>query len=210
MEYTALLLPLSPPDTRRPSQGGQPSPEDFKHQIRRFGLCQAMVITPSPHLPAELPDHAIDHLHNAKDTFRGYCLVSKSCSAYLKAPFRRYPIPHSRLPTIMKTAFPDPATFPACCAKYLFIGLLLVVTTIDKYRRGWLDSDIFSHVTLRYLWTSERRANISSFHLMDSRPLPKLAQCRFPQSCPQRLLTLSIPSHLLKTSLSKGSSTLSE
>ena len=64
---------------------------------------------------------------------------------------------------LWETAFPDPATFPACCAKYLFIRLLLVVTTMDKYRRGWLDSDIFSYVTLRYLWTSERRANISFF-----------------------------------------------
>ena len=79
---------------------------------------------------------------------------------------------------LWKTAFPDPATFPACCAKCLFIRLLLVVTTMDKYRRGWLDSDIFSHVTLRYLWTSERRANISALFLIPSYGFSPITKAR--------------------------------
>jgi hypothetical protein len=92
-----------------------------------------------PHLPAEMLDHIVDHLHDTEDALRNCCLVSKSW------------IPRSRkhlfanivfltVETLQswKEMFPDPSTSPACYTKSLLVDCSQVVTAADAESGGWI------------------------------------------------------------------------
>jgi hypothetical protein len=92
-----------------------------------------------PHLPAEMLDHVVDHLHDTQDALRNCCLVSKSwvprTRRHLFADVRFYTIKSMQS---WKEAFTDPSTSPACYAKILFVGHPEVVTVADGEIGGWI------------------------------------------------------------------------
>jgi hypothetical protein len=98
----------------------------------------------NPHLPAEMQDHVIDHLHDEPEALKRCCLVSKSW------------IPASRMHLFTslkfytpqdvqswKRTFPDPAISPAYYAKTLYVGPQ-VVAAADPEVDGWIRG--FPHV----------------------------------------------------------------
>jgi len=97
------------------------------------------------HLPAELLDHIVDHLHNIKSTLRNCCLVSKSwIPRARKHLFAEVWFNTGEHLESWKEAFPDPSTSPACYTKTLLINCPHIVTTTDAEPGGWIRS--FSHV----------------------------------------------------------------
>jgi len=99
----------------------------------------------APHLPAELLDHIVDHLHNVKYTLRVCGLVSKSW------------VPRARMHLFAevwfntkgdleswKKTFQDPSTSPAHYTKILQINCAHIVTAADTGPSGWITT--FSHV----------------------------------------------------------------
>jgi hypothetical protein len=92
-----------------------------------------------PHLPAEMLDHVVDHLHDTQDALRNCCLVSKSwvprTRRHLFADVRFYTIKSMQS---WKEVFTDPSTSPACYAKILFVGHPEVVTVADGEMGGWI------------------------------------------------------------------------
>jgi hypothetical protein len=82
------------------------------------------------HLPSEILDHVIDHLHNAEDALRNCCLVSKSwVPRARKHLFADIAFPTERSSESWKEMFPDPSTSPACYAKTLSVICPLVATS---------------------------------------------------------------------------------
>ena len=90
----------------------------------------------SPHLPAELLDHVVDHLHDTKHTLGTCCLVSKSwiprTRIHLFASVRFDTAEKLRS---WKETFPNPPTSPACYAKSLFVNCRCV--TAEDAEVGW-------------------------------------------------------------------------
>lgn len=99
-----------------------------------------------PHLPPEILYRVIDHLHDEPEALKGCCLASKSCVPRTrKHLFANIRIRSAGdLESWLKT-FPDVATSPACHARTLFIGCLLLVVAADAKDGGWIQS--FSGVT---------------------------------------------------------------
>jgi len=109
---------------------------------------------PNPHLPVELLDHIIDHLHDTEDALRNCCLVSK--------PW----IPQSRKHLFAhvlfgseddleswRGIFPDPSTSPGHYTKTLTIQCPHAITAADAEVGGWIRG--FSHVV--HLWMGSQR-----------------------------------------------------
>ena len=91
------------------------------------------------HLPAEMLDHVVDHLHDARDALRNCCLVSKSwVPRARKHLFADIWFPTATRIQSWKATFPDPSTSPACYANALFIDCSQVVTAVDAEADGWI------------------------------------------------------------------------
>ena len=99
----------------------------------------------TPHLPAELLDHVVDHLQDAKHALRKCCLVSKSwiprtrTHIFACVRFRTKVDLES-----WKKTFPDPLISPARYTKTLVVHCLHAVTAADAETGGWIRG--FSHV----------------------------------------------------------------
>jgi hypothetical protein len=77
----------------------------------------------SRHLPAEMLDHIVDHLHDTEDALRNCCLVSKSwVPRARKHLFAVVEFPTSESSESWKEMFPDPSISPVRYAKTLFVG----------------------------------------------------------------------------------------
>jgi len=108
-------------------------------------LAQAETTMSNPHLPTELLDHVVDHLHDTEDALRNCCLVSKSWIPRA----RRHLFADVRFKTeedleLWKEVFPDPSTSPGRHTKALTIDRPHVVTAADAEAGGWIGG--FSHV----------------------------------------------------------------
>ena len=92
-----------------------------------------------PHLPPELLDHIVDHLHDTQDALRNCCLVSKSwIPRTRKHLFADIAFHTTESLQSWKAAFPNPSTSPAHYAKTLFIGSSEVVTVADADAGNWI------------------------------------------------------------------------
>ena len=93
----------------------------------------------NPRLPAEMLDHIVDLLHDAKHTLRKCCLVSKSwiprTRKYLFADIRFHTAENLES---WKEKFPDPSISPAHYASSLFVSCIHSVTPADAEEGGWL------------------------------------------------------------------------
>jgi hypothetical protein len=92
----------------------------------------------NPHLPAEMLDHIVDHLHDTEDALRNCCLVSKSwvprARMHLFADMRFNTQQAVRL---WKKTFPDPANSPAHYTKTLYVGARVVIAAYSEVD-GWI------------------------------------------------------------------------
>jgi hypothetical protein len=107
--------------------------------LREYDLCRppapertprlAETMMSNPHLPAEILDHIIDHLHDTEDTLRNCSLVSKSwIPRTRKHLFANIVFPNVETLQSWKETFPDPSTSPAGYTKTLFIDCPQVST----------------------------------------------------------------------------------
>ena len=99
-----------------------------------------------PHLPTEMLDHIVDHLHDTEDALRSCCLVSKSwIPRTQKHLFADIKFPTEANLQSWKKSFPDPSVSPAYYANTLSIGCPHAVTAADVGEGGWITG--FSRVT---------------------------------------------------------------
>jgi hypothetical protein len=92
-----------------------------------------------PHLPAEMLDHIVDHLHDTEDALKNCCLVSKSwIPRTRKHLFANIKFQTAKNLRLRKETFPDPSTSPAYYTKALFVGCPGVVTAADAEAGGWI------------------------------------------------------------------------
>ena len=92
-----------------------------------------------PHLPAEMLDHIVDHLHDTEDALRNCCLVSKSWVPRT----RKYLFADVNFRTVAdlqswKETFPDPSISPAHYARDLIVGCPEDVAGVDAEAGGWI------------------------------------------------------------------------
>ena len=91
-----------------------------------------------PYFPAEMLDHIVDHLHDAKDVLKNCSLVSKSWIPRTRWHlFANISFPTTRSVQSWKNIFPDPANSPARYAKTLYFGSN-VVAAADAEVGGWI------------------------------------------------------------------------
>jgi hypothetical protein len=99
----------------------------------------AGTVMSNPHLPAELLDHIVDHLHDAEDALRKCCLVSKSWIPRTRWHlFANIAFPAVGSLESWKKTFPDPSMSPAHYTKTLSVGCSEVVTAADADEGGWI------------------------------------------------------------------------
>ena len=119
----------------------------------------------NPHLPAEILDHVVDHLHDTGDALRNCGLVSK-----LWIPrTRKHLFAYVRFQTgedlrSWKETFPDPSTSPARYAKTLFVDCSRVMAAADAEAGGWIRG--FSHVVHLRLnsWCFDSETSLVPLH----------------------------------------------
>jgi len=91
----------------------------------------------NPRLPAEILDHVVDHLYDAKHTLRNCCLVSKSWIPRTRQHlFADINLKTTKNLESWKGMFPDPSTSPGYHTKTLSIGLFHRFTAADA--DGWI------------------------------------------------------------------------
>ena len=116
-----------------------------RRQSGTFGFSSVTIIMSNPHLPAEILDNVVDHLHDAKDELESCCLVSKSwVSRARKHLFAHVAFQSPERLQSWKTTFPDPSTSPARHTNSLFVKLPQTVTPADSEEGGWIPT--FSRV----------------------------------------------------------------
>ena len=122
---------------------------------------------PPPHLPAELLDHTVDHLHDARFALKNCCLVSKSwVPRSRKHLFANVTFKTAARLQSWKTTFPDPSTSPACYTKDLVVWCPQLVTAADAEERGWIRT--FSqvvHLGLDFDWSKTSLLPFPGSHL---------------------------------------------
>ena len=116
-----------------------------------------------PHLPAELLDYTVDHLHDARDALKSCCLVSRSWVPRT----RRHLFADVRFRTekdlqSWKNTFPDPSTSPAHYTKYLLVHCPEAVTAADAEERGWIPA--FSRTARFDVNISDDALSLVPFH----------------------------------------------
>ena len=99
---------------------------------------------PDPHLPRETLDYIIDFLHIKPETLRECCLVSKSWILYT----RKHLFAHIKFRSVVDLESEEdiPRSFELwACLSYPYpIGSLPRGGRLHRWRRRWLDPDIFS------------------------------------------------------------------
>ena len=111
----------------------------------------------NPHLPAEILDHVVDHLHDTQDALRNCCLVSGSwIPRTRKHLFANVNFPTAKRLQSWKETFPEPSTSPAHYTSTLIIKCSHVVTAADTEADGWIRG--FSRVV--HLEVGTRRINL--------------------------------------------------
>src|ERR1700753_3973225 len=133
--------------------GGRPNSQSTEEAHRavcrgfpwRQNLHLAGTIMSNPDLPPELLDHVVDLLQDTRDALKNCCLVAKSWIPRSRRHlFARIAFPNPASLRSWRSAFPDPSTSPACCARSLFIGYAPVVVAEDAEEGGWIPT--FSRV----------------------------------------------------------------
>jgi hypothetical protein len=115
----------------------------------------------NPHLPAEMLNHIVDHLHDTRDALRNCCLVSKSwIPRTRKHLFANIVFPGVKTLQSWERTFPNPSTSPARYARTLLVGSSHVVVTADADADGWIRG--FSRVEHLVLDSHSLFANSSS------------------------------------------------
>jgi hypothetical protein len=93
----------------------------------------------NPHLPAEILDHVVDHLHDTQDALRNCCLVSGSwIPRTRKHLFANVIFLTAKRLQSWKETFPEPSTSPAHYTNTLIINCSHVVTAADAEADGWI------------------------------------------------------------------------
>jgi hypothetical protein len=116
----------------------------------------------NPHLPAEILDHIVDHLHDTKHALRNCCLVSKSWIPRTRVHlFANVNLLTTKRLRSWKEMFLDPSTSPAYYAKTLSVNSSEVVTVTDT-GVGWIAG--FSHVMHLEVGSSVYPAFFVPFH----------------------------------------------
>jgi len=155
----------------------------------------------TPHLPAELFDHVVDHLHDTEDALRNCCLVSKS----LISRSRMHLFTVIRFDTVerlqsWKETFPDPQTPPAFYAETLSINCLQAVTAEDAEPGGWIGG--FSRVVYLevvvddLIHATQSASSLSLFHGFS--PAIKSIHVKFPVLLSSRILDFILSFPLLE------------
>jgi hypothetical protein len=99
----------------------------------------AVTTMSNPHLPPEILDHIVDHLHDTQYAIRNCSLLSKSwVQRTQKCLFAGVAFPSVESLRSWKETFPDPSTSPARYAKTLYISCPHVVTAADAESGGWI------------------------------------------------------------------------
>ena len=94
---------------------------------------------PHPHLPAELLDYVVDHLHATRDALKNCCVVSKSwIPRTRKHLFAHVKFLDPQHIETWKTTFPDPSTSPARYTENLVVWCAGNITVADAEERGWI------------------------------------------------------------------------
>ena len=129
-------------------------------QSGTFDFLPATIMS-NPHLPAEILDDIVDHLHDTKDALKSCCLASKSWVERARKHLFSYVAFRSpKQLQSWKTAFPDPSISPARYTTTLFVKFPQVVTPADAKEGGWILT--FSRVV---------RLEISVVHIRNFEPL---------------------------------------
>ena len=109
-----------------------------KRTLHHFTI-RTKTTMPIPHLPVELLEHVVNHLHNTKHALRNCCLVSKSwvprtrkhlfasVAFYDKEDLKKW-----------KETFPNPSTSPAPCTETLIVHCVHAATAADAEPGGWI------------------------------------------------------------------------
>jgi len=93
----------------------------------------------NPHLPPEIIDSIVDHLHDNSNALKESCLVSKSwVPRTRKHLFAEIKLDTEADLTSWKEMFPDPSTSPAHHTETLHVGCLHVVTVADAEASDWI------------------------------------------------------------------------
>ena len=120
---------------------------------------------PPPHLPAELLDHTVDHLHDTRFALKSCCLVSKSwVPRTRKHLFAKVTFKTTACLQSWKTIFPDPSTSPARHTKDLVVWCPELVSAADAEERGWIRA--FSQVVHLGLDLDWPRTSLLPFHAL--------------------------------------------
>jgi hypothetical protein len=120
---------------------------------------------PTPHLPAELLDHVVDHLHDTEDALRNCCLVSKSWIRRTRRHlFASIEFPTASYLRSWKNTFPYSPTSPACYTTFMSIRFPLGVTAADAEEGGWIPT--FSRVVhlMVYACRDDTEESLTPFH----------------------------------------------
>ena len=133
------------------------------------------------HLPVELLDHVVDHLHGREGALRNCCLVSKSWMPRA----RKHLFADIRFNTeedldSWKKKFPDPSISPGHYTKTLLIDCPHIFASADVEAGGWIRG--FSRVVhfgvdTRGLYFHHSHAPLVSFHGFS--PLVKSLRVQF-------------------------------
>jgi hypothetical protein len=85
-----------------------------------------------PHLPAEVLDHVVDHLHDSPETLKQCCLVSKSWIPRTRTHlFADISFLTAKSLRLWKETFPDPSSSPAHYVKTLYTHCSQVLATAN-------------------------------------------------------------------------------
>ena len=153
----------------------------------------------TPHLPAEILDHIVDHLHDTEDALRKCCLVSKSWIPRTRLHlFANITFPAVGSLESWKETFPDPSMSPAHYAKTLSVGCSEVVMAADAEEGSWIRG--FSSVVHLEVGSQGPFASVSSslvpFHCIS--PAIKSLRITFPVLPFQQVFNLILSFPLLE------------
>ena len=91
------------------------------------------------HLPTELLDHIVDHLHASRDALKSCCLVSKSWIPRARNHlFAKIKFSTAEGLQSWRSTFSDPSTSPACYTRILDIRCLQAIVAADAEEGAWV------------------------------------------------------------------------
>ena len=93
------------------------------------------------HLPTELLDHIVDHLHASRNTLKSCCLVSKSwIPRACNHLFAKIKFSTAESLQSWRSTLPDPSTSPACYTRILDIRCLQAMVAVDAEEGAWVST----------------------------------------------------------------------